>query len=63
MLAVGNAYLMAIATSARIEATDAQVQNAQALFNKASDQLKAGLSPAIDTLRSQVGGHRQRLGE
>jgi outer membrane protein TolC len=54
VLAVGNAYLMAIATEARIETTDAQVKNAQALYSKASDQQKAGLSPAIDTLRSQV---------
>jgi outer membrane protein TolC len=54
VLAVGNAYLLAIATSARIETADAQVTNAQALYNKAADQQKAGLSPAIDTLRSQV---------
>jgi outer membrane protein TolC len=54
VLAVGNSYLLAIATAARIEATDAQVKNAQALFDRATDQQKAGLSPAIDTLRSQV---------
>ncbi|HXM68797.1 MAG TPA: TolC family protein [Candidatus Acidoferrum sp.] len=54
VLAVGNAYLMAIATAARIETTTAQVTNAQALYNKAVDQQNAGLSPAIDTLRSQV---------
>ncbi len=54
VLAVGNAYLLAISTAARIETTDAQVKNAQALYNKAVDQQKAGLSPAIDTLRSQV---------
>jgi outer membrane protein TolC len=54
VLAVGNAYLLAIATAARIETAVAQVTNAQALFSKASDQQKAGLSPAIDTLRSQV---------
>jgi outer membrane protein TolC len=54
VLAVGNAYLMTIAAAARIETTDAQVKNAQALYNKAIDQQKAGLSPAIDTLRSQV---------
>lgn len=54
VLAVGNAYLLAIATAARIETTDAQVTNAQALYNKAVDQQKAGLSPAIDTLRAQV---------
>ena len=54
VLAVGNAYLLAIATAARIDTTDAQVNNAQALYDKAIDQQKAGLSPAIDTLRSQV---------
>src|ERR1700691_3518626 len=54
VLAVGNAYLLAIATTARIETTDAQVKNAQALYNKAVDQQKPGLSPAIHTLRSQV---------
>jgi len=54
VLAVGNAYLLAIANAARIETTDAQVTNAQALYNKAVDQQNAGLSPAIDTLRSRV---------
>jgi outer membrane protein TolC len=54
VLAVGNAYLLAIATAARIETTDAQVKNAQALYDKAIDQQRAGLTPAIDTLRSQV---------
>jgi outer membrane protein TolC len=54
VLAVGNAYLLAIANAARIETADAQVANAQALYNKAVDQQKAGLSPAIDSLRSQV---------
>jgi outer membrane protein TolC len=54
VLAVGNAYLLAIASSARIETADAQVQNAQALYSKAADQLKAGLTPAIDALRSRV---------
>jgi outer membrane protein TolC len=54
VLAVGNAYLVAIASAARIDTTDAQVKNAQALYNKAVDQQRAGLNPAIDTLRSQV---------
>ena len=54
VLAVGNAYLLAIADAARIETALAQVTNAQALYDKAVDQQKAGLSPAIDTLRSQV---------
>jgi len=54
VLAVGNAYLQAIATSARVETTEAQVTSAQALYHKAADLQKAGLSPAIDALRSQV---------
>jgi outer membrane protein TolC len=54
VLAVGNSYLIAIADEARIETAQAQVTNAQALFDKAEDSQKAGLSPAIDTLRAQV---------
>ena len=54
VLAIGNAYLLAIANAARIETTEAQVANAQALYNKAIDQQRAGLNPAIDTLRAQV---------
>jgi outer membrane protein TolC len=54
VLAVGNSYLQAIASAARVETTEAQVRSAQALYDKAADQLKAGLTPAIDALRSQV---------
>jgi outer membrane protein TolC len=54
VLAVGNSYLQAIAASARVETAEAQVKNGQALFDKAADQLKAGLIPAIDSLRAQV---------
>jgi len=54
VLAVGNSYLQAIAAAARVETAEAQVKNAQALYDKAADQQKAGLSPAIDALRSQV---------
>jgi outer membrane protein TolC len=54
VLAVGNSYLEAIAEAARVETAEAQVVNAQALYDKAEDQQKAGLSPAIDTLRAQV---------
>ena len=54
VLAVGNAYLQAIAAGARVETTEAQVKSAQALSDRAVDQQKAGLSPAIDALRSQV---------
>ena len=54
VLAVGNAYLQCIAAGARVETAEAQVKSAQALSTKASDQQKAGLTPAIDALRSQV---------
>ncbi len=54
VLAVGNAYLQAIAASARVETAEAQVKSAQALSDKAGDQQKAGLTPAIDALRAQV---------
>ncbi len=54
VLAVGNAYLLAIAEAARVETTEAQVKNAEALYDKAVDSQKAGLTPGIDTLRSQV---------
>ena len=54
VLSVGNAYLQAIAAAARVDTGEAQVKSAQALYDKASDQQKAGVSPAIDTLRAQV---------
>jgi outer membrane protein TolC len=54
VLAVGNAYLQTLAGAARVETAEAQVQTAQALFDKADDQLKAGVSPAIDSLRARV---------
>lgn len=54
VLAVGNSYLQAIAAAARVETAQAQVTAAQALYDKTADQLHAGLTPAIDALRSQV---------
>jgi len=54
VLVVGNGYLVAIAQAARVETSEAQVRTSQALYDKAVDQQKAGVTPAIDTLRSQV---------
>jgi outer membrane protein TolC len=54
VLATGNEYLLTIASGARVDAAQAQVESAQALFAKARDQQTAGVSPAIDTLRAQV---------
>jgi len=54
ILAVGNAYLQTVADRARVETADAQVKTAQALYDQAADQVKAGTSPAIDALRANV---------
>jgi outer membrane protein TolC len=54
VLVTGNAYLQAIAGAARIETAEAQVKTSQTLFDRATDQQKAGVIPAIDTLRAQV---------
>lgn len=53
-LAVGNGYLLAIAGAARVDAVQAEATTAQALYDKANDQQKAGVSPAIDVLRAHV---------
>jgi outer membrane protein TolC len=54
VLAVGNAYLVTLSGAARVLTTQADLQTAQALYDKTADQQKAGVSPAIDTLRARV---------
>ncbi len=54
VLATGNEYLLTIAAGARVDAAQAQIESAQALYTKAHDQQNAGLVPAIDALRAQV---------
>ena len=54
VLAALNAYLQAISYLASVDTSQADVDTAQALYTKAADQQKAGVSPAIDTLRAQV---------
>lgn len=54
VLAVGYTYLQGIADEARIVTAEAQVNTAQVLYDQASDQVKAGTSPAIDALRANV---------
>ena len=58
-LIVGNAYLEVIQANSRIASEEAQVQNAQALYNQAVDQLRAGTSPKIDVTRSAVQLHTE----
>ncbi len=54
VLATGNAYLLTLASAARVETAEAQLDTAQALSSKAKAQLQAGVTPAIDALRAQV---------
>ena len=54
VLAVGANYLLTIANESRVEATQAELKTAQALYQLASDQESAGLAPNIDTLRAKV---------
>ncbi|HET7440735.1 MAG TPA: TolC family protein [Terriglobales bacterium] len=59
-LIVGNAYLRVIEATSRIGAAEAQVRNAQALYNQALDQFQAGTSPRIDVTRSGVQLHTEQ---
>src|SRR5205085_9957501 len=52
--AVSYAYLAVISDSSRVEAIQAEVNTAQALFDRASDQKRAGTLAGIDVLRAQV---------
>jgi outer membrane protein TolC len=54
VLAVGNAYLVAIAGSARVQSARAERDTAQVLYQLAVDREHAELSPQIDTLRALV---------
>jgi outer membrane protein TolC len=60
-LTVGNAYLQIIDAGSRIEATDAQVRNAKALYDQAVDALNAGTSSKIDVTRTSVQLHTERF--
>jgi outer membrane protein TolC len=58
-LTVGNAYLQIIEAGSRIEAQEAQVRNARALYNQAFDQVQAGTAPRIDATRTEVQLHTE----
>jgi outer membrane protein TolC len=59
-LTVGNAYLQVIEARSRIEAEEAQVQNAKALYDQAVDEFQAGTSPRIDETRTEVQLHTEQ---
>jgi outer membrane protein TolC len=54
VLAVGANYLLVIAQESRLEAVQAELQTAQALYQLAEDQEAAGITPNVDTLRARV---------
>ncbi len=54
VLAVGNAYLLVISDSATVESQQAQLKTSQALYQRAVDQRKAGVSARINEMRAQV---------
>jgi outer membrane protein TolC len=58
-LAVGNGYLQIIEASSRIQAQEAQLRNARALYDRAVDQVQAGTAPRIDATRTEVQLHTE----
>lgn len=52
--AVSNAYLSVITEASRVVAIQAELDLAQALYDRAADQNKAGTIPGIDVLRANV---------
>jgi outer membrane protein TolC len=58
-LTVGNAYLQVIESDSRIQAQEAQVRNARALYDQALDEVQAGTSPRIEATRTEVQLHTE----
>jgi outer membrane protein TolC len=54
VLTTGDSYVLVIADAATVDSTRAQVETAQTLYRKTSDQHKAGVVASIDELRAQV---------
>jgi outer membrane protein TolC len=52
--AVSDAYVTVISDAARVTAIQAEVDTAQALFDRASDEKRAGTVAGIDVLRAEV---------
>jgi outer membrane protein TolC len=63
VLAVAGTYLQATATRDRVAASRAQVETAEALFRRATEQRDAGLATPVDVNRAQVQvlAQRQRV--
>jgi outer membrane protein TolC len=59
-LTVGSAYLQIIEADSRIQAQEAQVRNAKALYDQALDELQAGTAPRIEATRTAVQLHTEQ---
>ena len=58
-LTVGNAYLQVTEADSRIQAQEAQVRNARALYDQALDEVQAGTAPRIEATRTEVQLHTE----
>jgi len=58
-LTVGSAYLQVIEANSRVEAQEAQVRNAKALFDQATSEYESGTRPRIDVARTEVQLHTE----
>jgi outer membrane protein TolC len=58
-LTVGSVYLQIIEAGSRIEAQEAQVRNARALYDQALDQVQVGTAPRIEATRTEVQLHTE----
>lgn len=54
VLAVGNAYLKVLSDAATVDSQQAQLNTSRALYDRAVDKRKAGLSAQIDEMRAKV---------
>jgi outer membrane protein TolC len=54
VLLVGNQYLLAVASAARLDTAKAQLNTAETIFRQTKDLKSAGVAAGIDVLRSQV---------
>jgi membrane fusion protein, multidrug efflux system len=59
-LVTGTAYFQVVASRGRVDAAEAQVKNAQAIYGQAAREFQAGTKPKIDVTRSLVQLHTEQ---
>lgn len=60
VLVATDLYLEAVADASRVEAVQAEVKTAQAVYDRAVDLKDSGVIPGVDLLRAQVQLHEQQ---